>query len=490
MGLDTEKYVDNPSFICYFCRSPTQISESQAQRRIRRSMDLSGLYKKGMEAFERRNYDYAVQMYSQILELQPNSPDAFKYLRATALKREEGGGKMSKTSSLFGAAKSKGFVLAKKWDKAFSACVKTLSTSPRDVANFMMLGDSAYNLGHLEIAVAAYIAVTELGPNFDAYFNLAQIYRDQEDFAKAQESADRARQLNPTNRDLAKFMKDLSAVSFQASSNIEKVATSARGDFKEGLRNQGQAEELIDDAKILRTDEEIDAALKRAMRDYEENPSDKKLCRKVADLHWRKKQYKTAKEWFQKVLELDEGDSQSRDKMGDCDIVMHELNYKKKLALFQKAKTAEAKAEAQKARNNFLLVELREYQRRVKFHPSDLRLKYLLGEKYFAINKTDEAVSMFQQSVKDPKIKLESQHRLGQCFTRKGLHDLAIGQFEAALKELPLFNELKKNVLYELADCQEKAGKRADAKKNFADIYQNDISYKDVSKRLENLKEV
>ena len=62
--------------------------------------------------------------------------------------------------------------------------------------------------------------------------------------------------------------------------------------------------------------------------------------------------------------------------------------------------------------------------------------------------------------------------------------DLAVEQFNLAKAELQVMNDLKKDVIYELASAFEKMGRTKEAMEEFKVIYMADSGYRDVSKKI------
>lgn len=63
---------------------------------------------------------------------------------------------------------------------------------------------------------------------------------------------------------------------------------------------------------------------------------------------------------------------------------------------------------------------------------------------------------------------------------------MAAEQLQTALSEMPIMNENKKDVLYELGQVYEAIGNDAEALSYYKQIYQVEIGYKDVAERVEN----
>jgi len=118
----------------------------------------------------------------------------------------------------------------------------------------------------------------------------------------------------------------------------------------------------------------------------------------------------------------------------------------------------------------------------------DLAVGYTLGNIYYEMGKLDEAIGQFQRTVNDPARRKNSLLLLGICFSRKQQYQLAAKQFQQGLSEIEVMNEMKKTLLYNLGDTCEKMSSKEEAVKAFTQLYEADISFKDVSKRLDALK--
>lgn len=128
-----------------------------------------------------------------------------------------------------------------------------------------------------------------------------------------------------------------------------------------------------------------------------------------------------------------------------------------------------------------------EYRRQVDANPTDLRLRFHLGQALKDLNRHDAAIAELQQSVKDPKVKGESYLFLGQCFAQKGMNDLALGQLEKALEAMGTGPKAK-DILYEMGCVAEEMGQAEQALGHFSRILEQDIGFRDVQRKIEALK--
>ena len=74
---------------------------------------------------------------------------------------------------------------------------------------------------------------------------------------------------------------------------------------------------------------------------------------------------------------------------------------------------------------------------------------------------------------------------LAQCFAKKKMFDMAARTLQNAIKEKPVFDEEKKELVYNLGSVLEYMSKKEEAIEQFKLVYEIDASYKDVSKKID-----
>jgi len=129
--------------------------------------------------------------------------------------------------------------------------------------------------------------------------------------------------------------------------------------------------------------------------------------------------------------------------------------------------------------------QLAECQKRAERFPTDLQIRFELGQLYFQAGKITEAMKEFQKAQGNPHRRIQALSHLGQCFAQRGIHDLAATTFQDAIKEKAVFDEEKKELIYLLGSVFEKMGKREDAIAQFKIIYAVDVGYKDVADKID-----
>ena len=118
-------------------------------------------------------------------------------------------------------------------------------------------------------------------------------------------------------------------------------------------------------------------------------------------------------------------------------------------------------------------------------NPTDKTLRYELGQALFEGTLYTEAIPELQQARSNPHIRTKAMLLLGRCFEKKNMNDLAEGVLSEAAKELVAMDNIKKEILYELAMVYEKSGKRDQYLEALKEIYNTDYGYRDVAKRVE-----
>ena len=176
--------------------------------------NLEKLYLRGREAFERRNYDYAIDLFRQILTLQPDHLDARRALRICEVKKCEEIGYPSKFSLLPLKAKTETQIRMnqKSPDKIIEICEAHLAKDPKNIGVRIALAQSLLALGHTNGAMAELEMAREVQQDHvDVLRLLGEVYGAQDKIPEARACITKAMQLKPDDRLLSKALNDLEA---------------------------------------------------------------------------------------------------------------------------------------------------------------------------------------------------------------------------------------------------------------------------------------
>ena len=158
---------------------------------------------------------------------------------------------------------------------------------------------------------------------------------------------------------------------------------------------------------------------------------------------------------------------------------------KAKLSIYdQNIKSAHnEKAEQLKAERNAF--EIDQIQKLSDAYPSDLSLRFELGVLQFKADDLQSAIKSFQRAQESPHREIAALTYLGQCFSKRGMNDMAARTLQKALDKKEVMDNEKMNLFYQLGCVLDEMGKKEDSIEQFKQIYERDIDYRDVANRVD-----
>ncbi|MHC4932443.1 MAG: tetratricopeptide repeat protein [Planctomycetota bacterium] len=444
-------------------------------------MNVNKLIEKGEDAHKKRNYDYAISIFLEAVSFAPNNRKAREGLRKAELKKYENAYPSPLMVAVFGLGARLGMLVAGIGKKAnpeayMMACERFLRIDPKNKGVNMALGEAAAIAGHLDAAIFAYETASEHNPgDATALKHLGALLWQNGQIQEAHGVYDRAVQLDPKDQEAVKARKNLAAEASLKETGFETARSS-----RDLVKDKDAAGRLEQEARMFQTDDDLVVQKSQIEKKLEAEPENIELLKDLAEVHVKAKEYDAAIGVMERAIEIRPDDIGLKVVRGD--IVVNRME-EEIFHLRRDGKTGEA--DAKQSELTELLVE--EYKNRVKAYPTDLKLRFKLGELHLEKGDQDLAIAQFQQTVRDARYKIESQIRLGRAFASKGQADLAIRQWEQALEGHSAMSERVKDIYYSLGDVLESQGKAAKAKEYFGKIYEVDINFRDVADRLSKL---
>lgn len=436
--------------------------------------DIEKLYKWGEDAFQKRNYDYAREMFMQIIALDPDSGDARKSLWLTNKKKhtELGDPSRFKIGVLQVKTISQLAMMKNKPASAAKVALDFLNEDPGNVKIRTALAEALHELGHIGGAIAELSIARDVDPNNVQTLKLLGAYlKERQVIGDAEEVLKRAQSLAPNDREIDKMLRDLAAMS-TLKQGIEGATS-----YRDLIKNKSQAEDMERQGRLVKTAEDNQLDIDALKKSHAQNPGDAKIMKKIAEIYFdRLKDYLAAKEWFAKASAADPTDTMLKDRVDDSAIRALEGEIEK-----AKASSPAAATEAAAKLRKF---QIASFRRRSADRPTDMSIRFELGKLYYLENTIDEAIGEFQNSVKEPRRKVDSYIYLGLCFWKKKMHDIAVTQFKKAFEAGVLASDKIMYVRYNMALCYADAGEIDKALEEGKKIMEVDISYKDISKRV------
>ncbi len=457
-------------------------------------MDMTKLFDSASTAFERGNWELAVMLFQQLLAMQPDHLDARRLLREAESRRwlQEGGGASARVMAIVkGAGAIVSFaihMLTKNYDRAMIDTEKVLARDPNCRPMLWGLATAAMKGGHTDVAVVTLEQIRERHPkSTKPHRMLGLLYEDKGRIAEAIESWQNVKKIAPDDRDAQIKLRDLAATKTMVDGRYE-TATQKDATYRSSLKSKEESEEIEQEHRIIRTDEDLVQAIERVSRDVEQNPGNKRYIIQLGDLHRRAKAYAKARELYERARKIDEMDYSILERLGELRIDEYA---EEEAALVRRAEStpndATLKAQLAALRKEKFAYELEEYQRQVRVRPTDAGLRSKLGDLFFSAKRFDEAAPEYQKAAGDPRLRRRCRKLLGLCLFNTQKYQLAASQFEQAIEGgTPASREVRE-IMYYLAVTLEKLDNLDRAEEVLRRIFDADMSYKDVQGRLDRI---
>jgi tetratricopeptide (TPR) repeat protein len=465
------------------------------------------LFQKARHANEIRNHGYAIQLMQSVLKQVPGFLDGRKLLRAAALASVEG---KKSGFSLAGTTlgMTAGSTLKKDPHAAIELAEKTLATDPKSAQGNQLLWEAANKAGLPETAAFALETLVGANPKDTKLMHqLGTQYLSMGENDKAVAVYNRIVQLNPADLEANKKAKDASASATMKSGRWQEVAESSGSmNFRDLINKKDEAIALENKSRIVRTSEQISQQISELYPQFEENQNNVDVARRIATLY---------EQWFETASASSSPDDEVEGYLdnaiwffthtngiltgGDPNIARKctDLLAKKTARRIKVLEDWLAQVDPNDPDARPFADELSDLRRqressaldvarkRVGDNPTDLMLRYELGETLIKAGQFTDAIPELQRSKQNPNVRLKAMNLLGQCYVEKGMLDLAVKQFKDAAGETTVMDATKKDILYRLAIVLEKMGKRDEYIECLKQIYEVDYGYLDVAKRVE-----
>ncbi|MEN8150671.1 MAG: tetratricopeptide repeat protein [Planctomycetota bacterium] len=444
-------------------------------------MHAQKLVEKGNDAFERGAYDLAIELYMQAVTLEPDHLEGRRGLRKAELKKVEAyyPGALSRNLGTFGPKLAALFAgLVKSHEKKMIALENALVKDPKNVALSAALAAAAEKAGHKNAGIAAWEGVLENEPNnLTALKGLGRLLYQTGDPHRALEVYEKAIKIDPRDQEASRMRKNVAAEVSITKTGIDRAKSS-----RDLMNDAEKQTELHDEARVVRGADHIRESADKLAQQVAIDPDNGKLVAELAAQYAAIREYDKAIETYERAYELVPTNFGLREKAGELRI----SRFDREIAAAEEAGDTNRLAELKAERLDFTVEEFR---KRTQEHPTDLGIRYRLARALHEHGDVDDAIAQYQQTVKDPRRKIDSLTELGNCFIAKGLFDLAENQLVKALEETPGLSGRGKDILYSLGLLKEKQGLVDEALAEYKKIYEVDINYRDIAEKMTTLKQ-
>jgi tetratricopeptide (TPR) repeat protein len=446
-----------------------------------------GFYQKALAAAEGKNLDYAIEMFIQCLNVEPNFTKARQYLRGLQMKKNEsaGGFRRALTGAKITPLLTKArMAVQKNPAEAMTLAEQALTEDPKSSQALMILAEAAEVAKFPETVVQTLETYSRLNPKDSKTLHwLARSYKASGQHAQARDTYERLIKVNPNDFEAQQGAKDSTADGAMAGGGWEEQGTS----FREKLKDKDESVALEQSSRMVRAEDMVDNLIKEKLAALANEPENPAIQRELGKLYVQKDNYDEALRYLEALFSREGGSDPSLEReIADTKLKRLEwqINSKKKQVGTNPANAAALQNEITTLQSDLDKFKLSEAERLVERYPNDLMYRFELGVLHMKAGNIDGAIEQFQKSRGQPQRRVPSLNYLGQCFQQMGLHDVAADQYVEAIKELPTMDGQKKELIYNLGCAYEAMGDQEKATGEFKKIFSVDIGYRDVKDKI------
>ena len=446
--------------------------------------DVRELYQKGTTAIQRQNFDYAIAILQQVLQKEPAFFDCRQALRAAQFKKA--GNSTGFFKRVLGGASSspliaKAQLAMRKPLEALQILEQVLSSDPPNSIAHKMLAEAAMAAGFPRTAALSLEILLKNSPrDYDLSMQYGEALRESGQIAKAEAVYVDLQRAHPHKAEIGEALKNLSARQTMQEGGYDALAD-GQGSYRDILKNKEEAIQLEQEKREVKSGDVADRLIRENEQRVLAEPRNLKLLRNLSELYAQKKDFDKALEYCQRIRSTEGGADPSLDKM-ISDFTLKRFDHRISQLDPSIPEQAEQISQIEAERAEY---QLQECKSRADRYPTDLQIRFELGELYFKAGKISEAIQEFQKAQSNPARRIGSMGYLGQCYARRNMNDMAARALQSALKEKPVFDDEKKELLYQLYCVLEKMGKKEEAIEQLKQIYEVDIGYKDVAAKVD-----
>jgi tetratricopeptide (TPR) repeat protein len=443
---------------------------------------------KAVAAIELRNFSYAISLLQGILKEEPQFLTGRQLLRRTETTKQKAAKKRFFNISTAPIAVMKAQREMKKDPKrAVEMIEKVLEEEPYNRQANLILKEAAVAAGWPEIGIFALRTLLEENPrDVKVLHALGRLYHQMGENDQEVEVYNRISEIDPLNAEAVRLGKDASARASMTTGGWTQAES-----YRDLIKDKEAAVSLEQQSRMHLSGESLDRQIAETYARHQAEPQNVDLARRLATLHEQNDDIESAIAWHQYAADLTSGSdaglvrkvSDLKIKRAEREIAKHE-EFLATHGVHDEVyrEKAEELAAARKKRAEMLIGEAR---KRLERNPTDLQLRFELGEQLMNAGQYREALPELQRARQNPNARLKAMNLLGLCYRELAMLDLAMKQLEDAAKEILSMDAMKKEIVYNLGLVYEQMGERENSLNCMKKIYEADYGYKDVAERVE-----
>ncbi len=443
---------------------------------------------KAVAAIELRNFGYAISLLQGILKQEPEFLTGRQLLRRTEVMKSKSAKKSFFNISIAPIAVMKAQREIKKDPKhAVEMLEKVLEEEPYQRQANLVLKEAAVAAGWPEIGVFALRTLLEANPrDLKVLHELGRLYHELGENDREVEIYNQITEINPLDAEALRLGKNASA-----HASIKSGGWTQAESYRDLIKDKEVAISLEQQSRMKLTGESLDQQIAETHARHRVEPANIDLARRLGALNEQKEDFEAAIGWYQYAADLTKGaDAGLARKVSDLKIqcLGREITGREEFLSTHAADHelyAKKSDELQVAKKKRAEILLEDARKRLERNPTDLQLRFELGEHLVNAGYFREAVAELQRARQNPNARLKAMNLLGCCYSELGMLDLAMKQLEEASKEILSMDAIKKEIVYNLGLAYERMGDKEKSLNCMKQIYEADYGYKDVATRVE-----
>ena len=267
-------------------------------------------YQKGRIALDKKNYDYAIMLFNQLLDKEPGCVECRQALRITQFRKsEEGGSKgffkkaFSMSGGLTHLSKAK-MLMKSNPGEAMSALEKVLNDDPNNVSAHHLMADTALSVDYVKTAlISLELLFNKLGQRDMATARkLADTYAKVGQPGKAEEIYEQLVRENPGDLELMQALKDVSASRTMKEGGYETAVET--NDFRAALKDRAESDRLEKENRLVQTAASSASIIEDLEAKVQAEPNNMRWWRALADQYSHAKDYDKALNAYETLEKL------------------------------------------------------------------------------------------------------------------------------------------------------------------------------------------
>ena len=418
-------------------------------------------------ALERGNPDYAIGLLGDVLRREPGCLAVRRALRTAQVRRSGAGSALTRfvrSGLLFPGLVLAGLFRRGEPSRVLELAERVLDWDPHHPGALRRLAAAALAMELRETAVFALESALESRPDdHRSAVALARVLLELGRPGEALAVAERWSRRLPRDD----VFRDLLKEALVAQSLHRGRWDSDSGTYRDKLRDEEQAVDLEKRSRSATPAETLLKIIRESREAIAKEPESLNHHVALVRAYQDSGDYENALEWLERARRLRSGAS-------DPSLARRAVELRV------------ARLKARKATGKEIAEEwVCGCRQLVEDFPRESPFRFELAGHLRSAGWLDEAIRHYQEVQQVGVFRVRATAGLAECFQLKGLPDLAFEQYRAAADALPVMDDLKKHVVYQLALCHEAAGRPDQALAAFKQIYSADIGYRDVATRIE-----